>query len=669
MFRKFVEDRNDFVKKFVKFVCCEEKDSGTDYSICQTTGFQYLGEFFERYERENINPMDIIKGIACICGDLNGHQIYDGQLEYFKEKTDCLMSDNDVFLENLCYIIFLQKLGYEEESMAKLNDILEDMNFGFDFLTLTLAVYCGNLKLDESYKVKVYEVLNNCNLNLDCLSLAMECSKSESFLKKPSVLPGISVIEKTYELKSKNIKNSNKLKFLKNLKKIGTRKLEFEDVKEFVEIKEQDFYFISLKVSYEINDGLVLYRTNEHLANLIEDSINVNTKTYPYLCQIEVTTDKNAYWKKKIGLRNLDFNATEPEYYAEFVKMNQLNYSIKYDSYKELVVRKSFFEFFKNLKYDDYKKFKNKIAMEVVALNEDKSVNDFYVSNIENFDDMSIVDKFILVEKGYLDFVSFIESDLLNVNELGETEISFLLEAEHWFAPRYKVIYSGELEKYNLKNVAFSFLKYMMKHNVKVSGVNSASWIREFFIDVYFVSFENVLDLSKSEDDIKNNLELILNYIFMYDTNSYIRYVVKAYLNDSLNKYLDISEEEMKLFCEECLNSKMQDYNLMGNIKSIMFDSKEGYLYECKSRIDNFLSVDWTYSYASNNYVLDALVSSFDKGDEESKSEIRKYIKESFIKTEVTSIKNMSVRILKLLVDKNIVKKEDAMDIISSYLD
>lgn len=671
MFRKMIEEKNDFVKKFVKFVCLEDKDYGEEYLVCRNTGLQYLGEFLERFEREAINPIDIIKSISCVRGELKDHQIYDGQLDYFKGKLDLLMEENDLFLDKLCYVIFLQKLGYSEESNVRLNNLLDSVKFDLNFLDLTAAINYGSLVLEEECKNKIYEILNNCNLDLDCLPLIKECAEGEAFFKKATSLPVLALMEKTYELKAKCIKDSKRLKFFKSLKKIGTRKLEFEDIEEFTEMTKQDFYFISLKISYEINEGVVFFRTNEHLANLIESSLSVNTKTYPYLCQIKVSTDRNSYFKKHISLDNLNFNETEPEYYLEFAKAYFLNKSpIKYDLYKDIVTKDSFLNFFKELDYNEYKKFKNKIILNVIAQNDDKAINDFYFNNIDNLEDISVNNKLILTEKGYIDFVEFIEHSLIETTALGEKEICFVLNSDYWYSPKYKGIYNGQLEKYNLKYTAFNFLKYMMENSINITAVTSVPWMLEFSRDIYKVSFRNILDLSKDENEIKSNLDLVLDYIFMHDTGNYVKHIIKLYKDEAFSKYIDISEEEMKLICEECLNSSIEDYSLMSEIKSIVFDNKEVYLYECKTHVDKILdSGDWTYSYSNNGYFFDKLYYSFNKGNEECKSEIRDYIKEKMINTEMDSIRNMSVKILSCLIEKNIINKKDALEIVSSYLD
>lgn len=675
MFRKMIEENNEFVKRFTKFVCLEEKDSVNEYYICGRTGLQYLGEFFERYERESINPMDIVRGIACVSGDLKEHQMYDGQLDYFKGRIDSIMDSNEVFLDKLCYVIFLQKLGFEEESKLKLGNILESLKFDLDFLILTLAINYENLKMEDSFKDKIYEVLNNCNLDLDCLSLIKECTKGEAYLKKASALIALKVLEGTYEVKSKNIKDSKRLKFLKNLKKIGTRKLEYEDVEDFVTINKQDFYFICLKVSYEINENLVLYRTNEYLVELIEKSLDFNTKSYPYLYQIEVSRDKSSYWKRKIRLYNLDFNSIEPEYYSEFVKMYfLLSESIEYNFYEKLVSKESFLEFFKELDYDKYKEFKNTVALSVIASSEDKSLNDFYFSNIEglseddNFEDISITDRFILIEKGYLDFLNCIESALIKTNDSTQKEMDFVLN-EDYITLKYKGTYKNQLDKYNLKHTAFAFLNYIMKNNVKIVSISSINWIRNFVRDIYSVSLKNIFDLVKDEEDIKSNLNLILDYVFMYKTDDYVKCIVSLYKDDILNKYLNISEDEIKIICDECLNSKICDTQLMKDVKSILFDSKDNYLYECKAKFDRILEIDWSNPYSGCEHSILDLFYSFDKGNDEYKSEIRNYIKEAFFKTKTESVKNTSVKMLRGLINKDIIRKEDALEIISVYLD
>lgn len=671
MFRKMIEGKNDFVRGFIKFVCLEDKDAGTEYLVCRNTGLQYLGEFFERFERESINPMDIVKGVSCIKGELKDHQIYEGQLEYFKGKVDLLMEESDLFLDKLCYAIFLQKVGYNEESNVRLNSLLDSVKFDLNFLDLTAAISYGSLMLEEDLKNKIYEILNNCNLDLDCLPLIEDCAKGEAFFKEATSLPVLTVIDKVYELKAKYIKDSKRLKFLKGLKKIGSRKLEFEEVEDFTEMTKQDFYFASLKVSYEINEGVIFYRTNEHLANLIEASLGVNTKTYPYLCQIKVTTDRNSYFKKHISLDKLNFNEMEPEYYLEFAKAYFLNKSpIKYDLYKEAIVKESFLNFFKELDYEEYSKFKNKVILNVIAQNDDKTINDFYFNSIGNLEDIGIIDKFILTEKGYIDFVDCIEQGLIETMPSGERVIAFTKNGESSYFVNYKDVYESQLEKYNLKYTAFNFLKYTLENNVAILSTNSAPWIVEFIRDIYRVSLKNILDLSKDEDETKSNLDLILDYIFMNDTGKYVAYVVKMYKDDILSKYVDISEDEMKLICQECLNSNIEDYKLMSEIKSIVFDNKEGYLYECKTHVDNLIqSADWTYSHSNNKHFFYSLYDSYSKGDEDCKLEVKKYIKEKMIETKISSVKNMSVKILSGLIEKNIIDKKDAIEIINSYLD
>lgn len=670
MFRKLVEGDNKFVKGFVKFVYNEEKDINGEYAVCRDSGLQYLGEFFERYERESLNPINIMKGIACGNVDLPEHSIYDGQLEYFMDKVDYLMKHNDVFLDKLCYVIFLQKVGYKDKSKENLEKILDSLKLDLDFLTLTMALGYGSLKIEEETKNKLIELLDYDNLDLDVLSFIKGCALRELRLDTITPLVALKDIEKIYKLKAKNIHDSKKLKFYKSLKKIGTRKLSFEDVEEFIGLNEHDFYFVSLKISNEINEGLVLYRTNEFLADLIQQNINVNSKTYPYLCKIEISTDKSNYWKKKIALNNIDFNFVTSDYYYEFMEACLLMQTpLKYESYKDLVLRSSFLEYFKNLNYTDYRAIKNNIIMNVIANCSDKNINDFYFSCIVSLKDISLFDKFILVEKGYLDFVDFVERDLVSVSDMGVREISLIKKDVYGMNCGYKAIYKEEMSKFNLKYVAFELLKYIVQNDIKIQTHGNTTWMVDFVKDIYEVSLYNLLELDECKDSLSDYLSIILDYILMYDSGSYLRTLISLYKDEKLSKYLDISDEEIKMLCKESLNFTINDANLLNKIKSIVFDEKEVCLYECKSNFDSFLASDWYHCYSSNNHWLDALSRSFNKGNDDCKAKVREYIKEKMIENEKPNIKYLSFRILSDLTSKNIIEKEDALYILSYYLD
>lgn len=669
MFKKMIEKENPFIKDFSEFASFEGKGADSNYKVCVDFGFQYLGEFFERYERESINPMGIVKGIACSDVDVSKHQIYEGQLDKFKKEVDKLIEDESSFLDKLCYCIFLQKFGYKKDSKTILDSIIESLKIDSDFLALTLAINGKNLCVEEEDKDIIRELLNKEDIGVDALCYIKKCSTKTNYLEEHTELPALKFICETYDLKKRYIEDSNKLKFFKELKKIGTRKLEYDAVKDFINLSKQDFYFISLKISYEINSAITLYRTNEYLSNCIQDSIDVNSKSYIYFPKMQIKLGKDCFASKIIQLGRVDFNNVNSEYFDEFKEVYLLNgKTIKYKSFKNIASDQKFMKYFSDLDNEENGIFKNNFALAVIKNNEDKDINDFYFSNIIDPLNIKLFDKLALIERGYLDINSFME-EVVSEDTESRKKLNFAEKGGIYnYNIRYKDIYSEDLYIYNLKDTAFSLLKYFLENDIVFNFDFGANWINIFVKDVYKVVLNNKEYFFNSEN-AKENVSLVLDFIFMYDTRAYLKTLIEFYKDDFLNKYLDISEDEIKAICEECLNGDMEDNGLLNEIKSIYFKDKERELFDCKQNFDKFLNSNWIYAYADYDYYLNKMREKLDKCDSEDRNEFREYVIEQMSKTNETYIKYMSSKILSRLIEKELIEKEDAMQIVEKLID
>lgn len=662
MFRKLIISKNNNIEDFVKFFYKESEVEPCEYSICRKTGLSYLGEFFERYERESINPLDIVHGIACGTTELPEHQIYQGQLEGFLERLELIMNSNNDFLDKLTYIIFLKKLGFEDKSQFLLQTMIDNLELDLNFLALTLSIASGNLDIDDDMRSSIVNLLNDKQLNLDCLSVADSLNEKIYSLDSTTELVGLRYIEKAYSLKAKDIKDTNRFKFYKSLKKIGTKSLVFDDVKEFINLSEQEFYFVSIKIANETYvKGYGLYSANEHLLKLLEPSIDVNSKLYPYLVFLGVPTAKE--WKESVKISKLDFNNIKKEYYEEFAKVYTKNKTISYEKYKNLVDKEEFIEFICSLDYESYKHFKNNISLKVIAFSNDKEICDKYFTNFKNLDDIGVNETFILIDKGYVNLKEFIEESVVGVNGFNLKYIN-LYYGINGSNNRKLSSYTKVISNYNLENIAMDLVYYFLENEVRVEYVTYGG-LSAFIDDIYNIALKKCYK-TKDKNLKAEYLRKIDDFVFMYDSPKYVGFLIDMYKDEDMNAILEISEDEIKEICKRTM-AYVKQSPLEDKIKEILLSETEFFVDECKKAFDAYIEVDWNFLNYDYNHLFDIFIECFKKCDKSQIEEVVDYIKMQMINTKKEDFKRSAVKHLERFVNNEVLEKSDALEILESY--
>lgn len=654
-----------------------KKDGTSSLRGVQLYGLSYLGEYLERYERANISPLEIIRAIASEPMSLPEYQIYDGQLEGFISEVEPFLENDIFFINKLCYGIFLYKLGKLEESSIYIKNLIIDIDLDENFNLLTLSLASGNIPCNDDIRNIVIEKLNTKSINIDFERL-IDLSIDEG-LNYPTGVSALKFITKAYNLKEKDFEDKGKFNFYKELKNTGTKNANYENIINYMDISKQDYYFLCLKIAKEsYSNGSTLNNALTIFTEAIRENINVNSKHYIKFFKFERElikidgrsggwhySDYGKDFSNLITLSKASFENVQKEYFKEaLIAYCEAKNKISYDQVAMLFYRNDFIEFLESIDDEQWNDTINNLALDVLAMCSDKNINLRYFKILKNIELIPSYGQIIMLNRGFIDIVDFMEKFFVKQKKDADV-IYFNLLENPTNTDFIRTQLTNNLNKFELKYAAFKMAEYMIDNDVLISRkvYNSHNLLTVICKN----ACDYALSIKGDSDAKKEAIKIIDDFCYMYVSTLYADFIFKVYEDVDAREVLSLTAENIKEIATYALNCEyLVDNSLLEKIKELAFDETDYYLNECISKIDSFIN---NYNYFTMENKLDDYNEFYKKGSDNLKARVRSILKEKLMTTNISVFKYQGFEFFKMLIDKELIRKNDLLSVISYYFD
>lgn len=573
LLRKNTVDK-DFIKNLADVFYKDASVDGRTFSANKRTGLNYFGEYLERHEDRGISIIEIM---AAVCfrnsEELPEQQIFDGQYEMFVERIEQKRRELDFDFElEILYAMFLIKMKKEKYGKEVLKDILSKMNLDNNFLVLCGLVRDKYILLDKECIDIVVQKLKNNKLSINIDSLMYDIKDKNHRLKFDSEHECLKYIISILDLKKSNFKDTPSVfENLKYLKKVGTRDSVYKKAKEILDIKEDEFYLLSIKIAADsYADGSALVKTNEYLIEKLEETLTVNNDWYCELPYLKLRV-RGGLDDGKISLSKIDFSNIEEKYFGSVIKAYNCGYSgLSYSQLEEVCRRENFINYMTSKK-DSLNYAEKHFVMGVIENEKDKSLVKTYYGIVKDYDDLKNSDICVFCR------AKLVSSDYIldKIFKTGEKGLSIEYSSRDII---------NSCRQAELTDVLIKIVEKLNSNNVSLGlYVDGALG----YVSSYLGKKVNSDELDESSK--KELIRLLNDFNFLYFSESYHEFLIGHIENEFFKEALDIDDEELRNIAKYLLEQNYISSNQRNALKKIVLSKEDIFKENLKSKVDNYM--------------------------------------------------------------------------------
>lgn len=575
--------KNSVDKKFVGdlaiFFYSNNQGNGTGFKANIKTSLNYFGEYLERHEDRGVSMFDIMAAVCCKNNiiELPEQQIFDGQYEMFVNRVEAKREELEFDFElEVLYSLFLSKTKKEELSKNVLKNVLRKMTFDNNLLIICGLIHNNYIALDDECRSIIIERLKSDKIKIDVDDLMNSIELKNNNLRFISEHVYLKNIVKVLDLKKSDFKDSvDVFENLKYLKKIGTRESVYEKAKGILDIKEDEFYLLALKIAADsYADGSSLVKTNEYLIEKLENTISPNNEWYNHLPYFKLRV-RGGIDDGQISLDKVDYSNVEDKYYDSMIKAYCAAYSrMNYSQIKNICQKESFIDFMlakkDSLTYDE----KNFIMKVIQCEIDNKELIKMYYDVVKDFkniknSDICIFCRATLVDSDYvLDKV--FSSD--NRGIFIDYDAREIIEA---------------CKHTDLIDVLIRIMDRLNNNNVTLG----------LYVDRTLSGVSKFLEGKFYSEDLSDEYRKVLinkvnDFNFLYLSKYYYSFLLRNIKNDFFKDTLDIDEEEIKEIAEYLLkeSKRFLDDNETMELKQIILSEEDIFKESLRVKVADFIS-------------------------------------------------------------------------------
>lgn len=545
------------------------------YEVNRKTGLNYFGEYLERHEDRDVSIFDVM---AAVCmKDMNytfpEQQIFDGQYDLFIERVEQKREQGFDFELELLYSMFLSKMDKEKASKEVLKEFIDKMNLDNYFLVLCCLVRKEYVKLDQECKNIIVEKLKNNKISIDVNELMTATENNYWSFLFESEHANLKFIISILELTKSDFKDAPEVfENLKYLKKVGTRDSLYEKAKDILDIKEDEFYLLALKLaadSYAIGSALV--KTNDYLINKLEDTITANNDWYCNLPKLNLRV-KGGTDNGQISLSKVDYSNIQDEYFGSMINAYGISYSrIAYNQIKDVCHKESFIEYMNSKKVslsDDDKK----LIMNVIEQDTDRTIVESFYEIIKECDrlrnnDICVFCSKKLVSAEYILDKIFEDNDgKLSIEYDGRTIIRACITSD-------------------VTEVLIEMIKRLNSNNVTLG-----LYVEDSLLSVLSFLEKKCFSNEFSDDFRKELLNVLYDFVFLYFSKNYKKFLLKYIDNEFVINALGIDEAELKNIAKYMLEKNNFDNDNVIKLKKIVLSDEDIFKENLKIKVNDYIS-------------------------------------------------------------------------------
>lgn len=636
------------IKNLAKVFYGDQLREGKTYSINETTGLNYFGEYLERHIQTNLSIYDIMAAVSYRNDmKMDGYQIYDGQFELFVERVEAERKNNGSFKLDILYLMFLQKLNETKLFNEVITEFLSNLKLDREFLIFTAMIQNGYLKITDKIREKVIVLLNEEVFEIEFSDICIKAKTEYYSLQFKTEMYALKHIFKTYNLKKSEFKN-NLMKFeaYKALRKFGTKDTSYDNCNHVLNLDKQSFYFLALKVANETYvEGSSMVRANLALIDMLSENINPNSDLYVILPGLRLRV-AGGYDTNQFVFPDVDFSDIEKPYFKNAIKMyEQGRNGISFNQISNLIKREDFIEFISGNGNEDIDYEKKRVIIDVIKCSEDKEILEKYYNMIKNQSDLTVSELAVLCNKGFVpldkifDAIFYEDNGKLFARDVMGTMINTCINMR-------------------LFNVLYLILEKVVSENVTIRG---CYWRSSIFSSAvreleYYISVSNI------ENDEKKNIFRVLNdFVYMYLSGDYYRFILNNINDELFKEVLNISEEDIKKIGNYLLERQyVVNSTIRSEIKKLIYDEQDVVFDNCKQSIDKFISETISDGYYSSNKEIAVQLAAL-----EDKSRVVDYYKNKIAKLNSDFDGNaVFMDSIRVMLKLNLISEEEAVDII-----
>lgn len=622
---------------------------GENYKSNENTGLNYFGEYLERHEDRGVSIIEIMAA-TCLRKDeeLPELQIFDGQYEMFVERVSNERKAGFNFELEVLYAMFLIKTKREDLGKEVLKNILSNMALDNKFLIFTGLVANKYIVLDDESICILNNRLKNTKIKLSVDTIINRFKEGKYYLNFSTEYIYLKQITEVYGFKKSNFKeNSNIFQSLKNLKKIGTREGIYTMYSDILDLKEDEFYLMALKIAAETYaDGVALGRTNNFLANYLEKSLNANCSWYYHLQDINLRAESKQYYRH-VKLKHMDFSNVKEDFYDSLIKaFEPYNRSISYSQIQNICRSDNFIEYMK-LKKQPFKSYEKNFSLGVIKSEENFDIKEVYYNMIKDHKDL-----------GAHDICLFCKEKLVTCEYILEKVIS---KTEKGLAIEYnsRDIISSCVDGKNF-DILLKLIGNLVDNKVSIDRYVSTSLGNASRL------LERNLDAKELENYNKNELISLLNdFNFMYLSEDYNAFIIRNIKNDAFKEALELEDSDILEIANYLIEQNYISRDNKNILKEIVLSEDDLFLESLEKEVEEYLS---NYKYYKGYFdpkesFIDMIINYTNK------EIIISYINEVIEKLASSNMDDIKfLGLIKLIIKTNLLEEEEALKLIKNRL-
>lgn len=638
------------VLDMASFFYNDELNDGEIYKANEKTGLNYFGEYLERHEDRGISCEEIM---AAVClrqyNNLEDIQIFDGQYEMFVKRVENKRKENGFNFElEMLYSMFLFKMKKEEHGAKIFKDILSNMTLDNTLLVVVGLIEHSYIRINEECRQIIAKRLKGEKIKLSIDSFINRLKNGEYYLSFKSEFMYLKYIMRSFDLKKSHFKDSaNTFQNLKNLKKVGTRDGLYSVVKDILEIEEDKFYLMSIKIANDTYaDGPSLGRTNEFLVEHLEKCISVNNSWYYELTNIRIRGESQRY-RNEISLKNVIFYDVKEEYFDSLINaFGCYNTTLNYKQIKEVCISEKFISFVKN-KEKELKPLDKKFMLKVIKYEDDFVIKQKYYDVIKDCKDIDSSDICLFCKE------NLVSSDYIIKTIIKEKENKLTMD----FSAKDIVdtcIYG------NMFDVLIKIAEKLVSNKVIVDR-----YVKNSFINLSKIIERNLNLEALQKCNKKELIKLLDNFNFMYLSEQYNSFIVRNLNNHIFVEALELGEEDILEISNYLIGKNYISRENEQTLKKIILSEDDIYMEGFRNEMETYCN---EYRYYKGNFkVCDSLRNMI--ASRADKTIIVSYLNkllDSFSKDKSDDIKFFGL--IKLIVDTDLMNEDEVMDILKNRL-
>lgn len=653
MIREIVLKKNSvngaFVDSLADFFYKDESKDGRSFKANIKTGLNYFGEYLERHEDRDVSLFEVL---AAVCKEntkinLPEHEIFEGQYEMFVERVEERRAASFDFELEIFYIMFLMKMKKEDYGKRLLRELLAKMDMNNYFLSLCSLIQDDYIVLDDECRDIIIQRLKNDKISIDIDNLISRIRIGNGTLNFFSEHKCLKFITSILKLTKSDFKDSPVVfERLKYLKKIGTRESDFEKAKDILDIKEDEFYLLSLKIAASVYaDGSALVKTNNYLIEKLENSLNPNNDWYCCLPGFKLRVSGGVS-SGKIKLNKIDFSNVEPKYFDSLI-IAQSAYSsgIIYSDIEEVCNSDNFINYMQSKK-DSLTNSEKSLIINIISNSKDRNVIEKFYDIVK--DNENITDRDICI---------FCKAKLVSSEYILDNVFKFKDD-------KYSVEYSsGDIlracVKHNLTDVLIKIIEKFVENKVSLGAYTEGALQN---VSSYL---EKMIYLDDVEISDRKYLITILNdFNFLYLSYEYSNFLIKHLEYELFREALEIDETELKNIANYLLHKSYTPNTQRTKLKQMILSEEDIFKEKLKDGATMYIS---KYISSYGEYKSDSLIELIN--NYEDKAVIINYIKELMIDDKLSCMTDLEfMGIIKLIVNTNLLEEEEVMGMIRNKL-